>query len=77
MGIPTLLTVNQFSRKHEGFPVGGLRYRIFHAEENGMQAAGVIVRNGRRVLINEEKFFDWLMGVEVHTSAVQTRRGHE
>jgi len=64
MAIPTLLTVNQFCRKHEGFPVGGLRYRIFHADTNGMADAGVIVRNGRRVLINEAKFFEWLMRAE-------------
>jgi hypothetical protein len=27
-----------------------------------MEEAGVIVRNGRRVLIDEERFFDWLKG---------------
>ena len=62
MSIPTLLTVKQFSAKHEAFPVGGLRFRIFHAKQNGLDAAGVLVRNGRRVLINEERFFDWLTG---------------
>ncbi len=62
METPTFLTVRQFSQKHSAFPIGGLRHRIFHENQNGMKAAGVIVRNGRRVLINEERFFDWLTG---------------
>jgi len=60
MSTPTYLTVKQFSEKHPAFPEGGLRYRIFHAETNGLEASGAIVRNGRRVLIHEERFFDWL-----------------
>lgn len=60
MNTPTLLTVNQFNQKHPAFPIGGLRDRIFHADSNGMKEAGVIIRNGRRVLFNEERFFEWL-----------------
>jgi hypothetical protein len=60
MQIPNLLTVRQFSQKHSAFPEGGLRFRIFNAETNGMKTAGVLVRNGRRVLIDEECFFEWL-----------------
>lgn len=62
MAIPTLLTVKQFNQKHPAFPIGGLRHQIFHQEQNGMRRAQVIVRNGRRVLINEDKFFEWLTG---------------
>lgn len=54
------LTVNQFSNKHTAFPVGGLRDRIFHAKTNGLEASGAIIRNGRRILIHEERFFQWL-----------------
>ncbi|MEE9354304.1 MAG: hypothetical protein V3U75_01810 [Methylococcaceae bacterium] len=64
MTIPTLLTVKQFNLKHPAFPVGGLRHRIFHAKQNGLDAASVLVRNGRRILINEERFFEWLTGGE-------------
>jgi len=60
MAIPTLLTVKQFNQKHPAFPIGGLRHRIFHEDQNGMKTARVVVRNGRRVLIDEERFFDWL-----------------
>ncbi len=60
MEIPSLLTVSQFSIKHPAFPEGGLRYRIFHADSNGLAESGAIIRNGRRVLIDEQRFFDWL-----------------
>ena len=60
MFIPTLSTIKQFTTRHPAFPEGGLRFRIFHADSNGLAESGAIVRNGRRVLIDEEKFFEWL-----------------
>ena len=62
MAIPSFLTVKQFSQKHPAFPEGGLHHRIFYAKENGLLDSRALVRNGRRVLIDEEKFFDWLKG---------------
>ena len=64
MSIPTILTVKMFSKKHPAFPMGGLRHNIFHADFNGMSKYGVLVRHGRRVLIDEEKFFEWLRVVK-------------
>jgi len=60
MDIPTYLTVNQFCERHPAFKLGGVRHNIFHEKTNGLAESGAIVRNGRRILINEEKFFDWL-----------------
>ena len=60
MYIPTLLTVPQFSKKHTAFPIGGLRYRIFLAEENGLAKSGALIRQGGRVYIDEAKFFGWI-----------------
>jgi len=57
---PTLLTVNKFAEKHSAFSEGGLRFYIFNAKENGLEASGALVRLGRRVLINEPKFFAWI-----------------
>lgn len=54
------LTVQQFNQKHPAFPVGTLRHQIFNEETNGLKKSGAIVRNGRRVLINEPKYFAWL-----------------
>jgi len=67
--IPNYLTVKQFNEKHPAFPVGGLRDRIFHAKSNGLAQSGAIVRNGRRVLIREDKYFNWL---ESQNSGVAT-----
>ena len=60
MATPTILTVKQFSQKHGAFPEGGLRHLIFYSDINGLKASGALIRNGRRILINEEKFFDWI-----------------
>lgn len=53
-------TVNQFSDKHPAFTRGGLRALIFNENANGLAKAGAIVRIGRKVLINEGKFFEWV-----------------
>jgi hypothetical protein len=57
---PQYLTVQQFTAKHLAFPLGTLRHQIFHEATNGLKASGAIVRNGRRVLIREDKYFAWL-----------------
>ena len=61
METPNLLTVAQFTKKHEAFPEGGIRHQIFHENENGLAEAGAIIRVGRKVLIDEAKFFDWVI----------------
>lgn len=54
------LTIQQFNQKHPAFPVGTLRHQIFYEETNGLKKYGAIVRNGRRVLIREDRYFAWL-----------------
>jgi hypothetical protein len=54
--VPTLLTVEQFSKKHPAFTKNSLRYLIFWGEKNGMNRA--LRRLGRRVFISEDDFFD-------------------
>lgn len=53
-----LSTVRQFSTRYPAFPEGGLRSLIFLADANGLRCA--LIRIGRKVLIDEEKFFRWL-----------------
>lgn len=54
------LTVNQFCDKHKAFKLGGVRGQIFNEDKNGLKKSGAVIRNGRKVLINESKWFSWL-----------------
>ena len=56
----SLFTVNQFTEIHPAFTVGSLRWMIFNAKDNGLLESGAIIRLGKRVLISEEKFFNWV-----------------
>ena len=58
--MPTLSTVNLFTEKQPAFTTGGLRSLIFNENTNGLAKAGAIVRIGRKVLIDEAKFFAWV-----------------
>ena len=63
MTIQTLwayLTVQQFTAKHTAFNTGGLLSLIFNEHKNGLAKSGAIVRIGRKVLIDEIKFFAWI-----------------
>ena len=56
----TLSTVNQFTAKQPAFTIGGLRSLIFNEKSNGLAKSGAIVRIGRKVLIDETRFFAWV-----------------
>lgn len=58
MSIPRLFSVKQFSKEHPAFPEGGLRHLIFNEHTNGFHKC--VRRVGRRVLIDEEAFFEWV-----------------
>lgn len=63
-----LLSVRQFSDKHPAFTQGSLRNLIFLSDNrktsrgiiqgNGLNIA--LVRIGRKLLIDESKFFQWI-----------------
>lgn len=50
--------VTDWNKRHAWPPIGGLRHLIFHASTNGFDS--VIRRVGRRVLIDEVAFFQWI-----------------
>ena len=56
----TVLTVRQMSEKHPAFTVPGLRWQIFNEQSNGLAESGAILRCGRKVLIDEDRYFIWL-----------------
>ncbi len=53
-----LIPATDWPDYHPWPPLGGLRHLIFHAESNGFHE--VVKRSGRRVLIDERAFFQWL-----------------
>ncbi|MDD2769274.1 MAG: hypothetical protein PHT19_11100 [Methylococcus sp.] len=53
-----LIPVPKWNDFHAWPPKGGLRHLIFNSKKNGFDK--VIRRAGRRVLIDEAAFFDWV-----------------
>jgi hypothetical protein len=53
-------TVKQFCQRHPAFTTGGIRHNIFHEHSNGLAKSGAIIRLGRKILINEDKFLGWV-----------------
>lgn len=56
--IGRLIPLTEWPNHHLYPPIGGLRHLVFHASENGFEK--VIRRVGRRVLIDEQAFFEWV-----------------
>ena len=52
------LTVKQMAAKHPVFSEASLRYHIFNERRNGLDKA--LIRVGKKILINEDAFWDWL-----------------
>ena len=57
-GVPHLIPVPKWNDYHEYPRLGGLRHLIFNAEKTGFDK--VIKRVGRRILIDEAAFFEWV-----------------
>ncbi len=56
-----LIPVPRWSDHHDWPPIGGLRHLIFYSQSNGF--ARCIRRVGRRVLIDEAAFFEWVEAI--------------
>jgi hypothetical protein len=56
---PNYKTVKQFTEKNPAFSVGGIRSAIFWKREE-LEAAGAIAHLGRRVLIDEPRFLQFV-----------------
>lgn len=56
-----LKTVKQFCADNEAFPEGGVRWQIFNEKQNGLAESGAVIRMGRRVLIDENKWHAWIV----------------
>lgn len=55
-----LVTVQTLYARHpDACPVGGTRHILFHAGDE-LEAKGIVIRVGRKLLIDEPKYIDWL-----------------
>ncbi len=74
--LENLYSLKQFTEKFPFMTMSGLRYVIFNAEKNGFDK--VIRRIGSKVLINAEKFAQWLEennGRNIVTGQFKRERG--
>ena len=55
-----LYTIRQFAESVPAFSEASIRWMVFNSKSNGLADSGAILRNGRRVLIDGEKFSTWL-----------------
>ena len=55
---PNFMTVKQFCQQYPVFTQGGMRWLLFHRQQNGLDHA--VVKVGRKVLIDVDQFFLWL-----------------
>jgi len=53
-----LIPASRWNDHHEWPPIGGLRHLIFNENINGFHKC--VRRVGRRVLIDERAFFEWI-----------------
>ncbi len=55
-----LFTVRQFANRHQWISEGGLRWLLFRRDSNGLEESGAIIKIGRKILIDEQLFLQWL-----------------
>ena len=55
-----LLNVKQLAQQQPALTEGGIRWDLFNREANGLAKSGAIIRRGRRVLIDPERYIEWL-----------------
>jgi len=56
-----ILSVQQLANAIPAYEgrTGSIRWQIFNSDTNGLKESGAIIRHGRRILINAEKYFAW------------------
>jgi len=55
-----LLNVKQFAQQQPALTEGGIRWDLFNSKRNGLAKSGAIIRRGRRVLIDPDRYLEWL-----------------
>lgn len=58
--IPNLKTVSQFCEAYPAFTIGSVRNFLFYGKQNGLEDMGAVKRLGAKILIDCDRFFEWL-----------------
>jgi len=58
-GKTRFIPLTEWPKYHPWPPIGGLRHLMFYRETNGF--ADAFIKRGRRVLVNETKFFQLVL----------------
>lgn len=61
--VKNYITIQEYIQRHSWPPIGGLRHLVRNSKTNGLDEAGVISRVGRRLLIDEDAFMQWIKGM--------------
>jgi len=60
--MPNLETVKTLVEKHPGvIRAGGLRRDLQNRDSNGLAESKAIIKHGRKILIDADLYFDWLV----------------
>ena len=59
-GRRNLRRVNQFCEENPAFTQGAIRWHLHNSWSNGLDAHDAVVRLGRCVYIDVDRFFEWL-----------------
>ena len=56
-----IFTVQQLADSIEAYQgrTGAIRWQIFNSDTNGLKKSGAIIRHGRKILIDVDKYFAW------------------
>ena len=58
---PNLETIRTLAQKYpDVITESGLRWEIFNKDKNGLKESEAILKRGRKILIDVDRYFDWL-----------------
>lgn len=55
-----VLTVAQLAERQPGLSVGSIRWDLFNRTTNGLAESGALMMRGRRILIDPDKYLEWM-----------------
>lgn len=59
-----LLTPRQLAAQQPGLTIGGIRWDLFNRDKNGLAKSGAVLNRGRNLLIDPERYLQWLSGAD-------------